>query len=102
MVAGPIARQQSLHPQTYKDDPLSFRSLNKGSIITARAHNSVAAPNPLLMYEALELEHKGVLLLALAPEPQDLKKEPEPTAILPAPCGKIAFRMGRPSKQYDI
>jgi hypothetical protein len=39
------------------------------------------------MYEALEQEHKGVPMLALAPEPEDLKKEPEPTAILTAPRG---------------
>jgi hypothetical protein len=41
------------------------------------------------MYEALALEleqdHKEVLVLALATEPVDLKKEPEPMATLPAP-----------------
>ena len=39
------------------------------------------------MCEALEQEHKGVPMLALVPEPVDLKKEPEPTAILTAPRG---------------
>jgi hypothetical protein len=34
------------------------------------------------MYKALEQEHNGVPMLALPPEPEDLKKEPEPTAIL--------------------
>jgi hypothetical protein len=78
---------------TYKDDALSFRS-HKKSVVSqsARAHtiSALAAPNPLLeyMYEALEQEHKGVPMLALAPEPEDLKKEPEPTAILPAPGGR--------------
>jgi hypothetical protein len=45
------------------------------------------AHNPLLeyMYEALEQKHKGVPMLALAPE--DVKKEPETTATLPAPGG---------------
>jgi hypothetical protein len=39
------------------------------------------------MYEALERNHKGVPMLALAPKLEDLKKESEPTAILPAPGG---------------
>ena len=39
------------------------------------------------MHEALEQEHKGVPMLALAPEPEDLKKEPEPAAIVTAPGG---------------
>ena len=42
-------------------------------------------------YEALALEleqdHKEMLLLSLATELVDLKKEPEPTATLPAPGG---------------
>ena len=73
--------------QTYEDDSLSFRSLKKNvASQSARAHHwhivaiSVAAThNPLLeyMHEALEQEHKGVPMLALAPEPEDLKKEPE-------------------------
>jgi hypothetical protein len=41
------------------------------------------------MYEALEQEHKGVPMLALAPEPEDLKKEPEPAAIVTAPWAKF-------------
>jgi hypothetical protein len=41
------------------------------------------------MYEALEQEHKGVPMLALAPEPEDLKKEPEPAAIVTALGGGI-------------
>ena len=55
---------------------------------------SVAAThNPLLeyMHEALEREHKGVPMLALAPEPEDLNKEPEPTATLPAPGGRRSW-----------
>jgi hypothetical protein len=73
--------------QTYEDDSLSFCSLKKDvAAQSARAHHwhivaiSVAAShNPLLdyMYEALQHEHKGVPMLALAPEPEDLKKEPE-------------------------
>ena len=42
------------------------------------------------MHEALEQEHKG---LALAPEPEDLKKEPEPTAIVTAPGGASSCLM---------
>jgi hypothetical protein len=83
--------------QTYEDDSLSFRSLKKNvALQSARAHHwhivaisAAAAHNPLLeyMYEALGQEHKGVPMLALAPEPEDLKKESEPTAILAAPGG---------------
>ena len=83
--------------QTYEDDSLSFRSLKKNvASQSARAHHwhivaisAAAAHNPLLeyMYEALEQEHKGVPMLALAPEPEDLKHEPEPTAILTAQGG---------------
>ena len=40
------------------------------------------------MNEALEQEHKGVPMLALAPEPEDLKKEPEPAAIVAALGGR--------------
>ena len=71
--------------QTYEDDSLSFCSLKKDvALSSARAHHwhivaiSVsAAHNPLLdyMHEALEHEHKGVPMLALAPEREDLKKE---------------------------
>ena len=39
------------------------------------------------MNEALEQEHKGVPMLALASEPEDLEKEPEPAAIVTAPRG---------------
>jgi hypothetical protein len=78
--------------KTYEDDPLSFRSLRKSGTIAAREPElpGDAAPNPLLAYMygalALELEqdHKEVLLLALATEPVDLKKEPEPTTTLPS------------------
>ena len=81
----------------YKDDSLSFRSLKKivasQSACAHRWHivaiSAAAAPNPLLEYmnEALEQEHKGVPMMALAPEPEDMKKELEPTANLPAPRG---------------
>ena len=33
------------------------------------------------------MDHKEVRLLALATEPDDLKKEPEPTAIFAGPMG---------------
>jgi hypothetical protein len=54
------------------------------------AISAAVAHNPLLeyMYEALEQEHKVVPMLALAQEPEDLKKEPKPTATLPAPGGR--------------
>jgi hypothetical protein len=97
MVAGPIARQQLqlVQMRTFKDDPLSFRSLRKICITTARESepqfpgDAHGAPNPLLvyMYEALALEQKQELLLALESEPGNLKKEPKPTATLPAPWG---------------
>ena len=68
--------------QTYEDDSLSFRSLKKNvASQSARAHrwhivaiSAAAAHNPLLeyMHEALEQEHKGVPMLALAPEQEDL------------------------------
>jgi hypothetical protein len=84
--------------KTYEDDSLSFRSHKKiVASQSARAHrwhivaiSAAAAHNPLLeyMYEALKQEHKGVPMLALAPEPHDLKKEPELTAILTAPRGR--------------
>ena len=72
--------------QTYEDDSLSFCSLKKDvASLSARAHHwhlvamSAAAHNPLLDYmymqEALEQEHKGVPMLALAPEPEVLNKE---------------------------
>ncbi len=93
--------------QTYEDDSLSFRSFKKNvASQSARAHHwhivaisAVVAQNPLLdyMHGALEQEHKGVPMLALAPEPEDLNKEPEPTATLPAPGGAanlaLAFAM---------
>jgi hypothetical protein len=41
------------------------------------------------MHEALEHEHKGVPMLALAPEPEDLKKEPELSAIVTTPRGCV-------------
>jgi putative lipoic acid-binding regulatory protein len=87
--------------QTYEDDSLSFRSQK-----SARTHHwhtvaiSVAAThNPLLeyMHDALEQEHNGVPMLALAPEPEDLNKELGPTSTLPAPGGvanlALAFAM---------
>ena len=61
---------------------------------SARAHHwhivaihAATAHNLLLdyMYEALEQEHKGVPMLALVPELEDMKKEPEPTATLTVP-----------------
>ena len=58
---------------------------------------SVAATyNPLLeyMHEALEQEHKGVPMLALVQEPEDLNKEPEPTVTLPAPGGGGELGLG--------
>ena len=96
MVARLIARLPAVVAgKTYEDDPHSFRSLRKSDTIAAREPElpGDAAQNPLLvyMYEALalelELDHKEVLLLALATETVDLKKEPEPTAILPAEGG---------------
>ena len=39
------------------------------------------------MYAAPVQEHKGVPMVELAPEPEDLKKEPEPAAIVTAPGG---------------
>ena len=99
MVGGPIARQKLLQMQTYKNDPLSFRVHKKVvASQSARAHNiSVAATQNLLlvyMYEALEHDNKGVPMLALALEPEDLKQEPEPTAILPAPGGPSSCLTG--------
>jgi hypothetical protein len=90
--------------QTYEDDSLSFHRLKKDvASQSARAHhwhivaiNAVVAQNLLLdyMYEALEQEHKGVSMLAIASEPEDLKKEPEPTATLPAPEGGGELGLG--------
>jgi hypothetical protein len=83
--------------QIYENDSLSFRGLKKNvASQSARAHHwhivairVAAAHNPLLepMHEALEQEHKGMPMLALAPEAEDLKKEPEPAAIVTAPGG---------------
>ena len=95
--------------ETYEDDPHSFCSLRKSVSSHAREPElpGDAAPNPLLAYMcgalALELEqdHKEVLLLALATEPVDLKKEPEPTAILPAPGGGKWFDRGSPVDQGE-
>jgi hypothetical protein len=57
------------------------------------------------MYEALALEleqdHKEVLLLALATETIDMKKEPEPTAILPAPGGAANGLIATSLSTYD-
>jgi hypothetical protein len=59
------------------------------------------------MYEALALEleqnHKEVLLLALATETEtvDLKEEPEPTAILPAPGGAANGLIATSLSTYD-
>jgi hypothetical protein len=87
--------------KTYGDDPLSFRSLRKSGTIAAREPEvpGDAARNLLLvyMYEALALvskqDHTEVLLLPAgagdgAGRRVDLKKEPEPTATLPAPGGR--------------
>ena len=100
MVAWLIVRLPAgVASKTYEDDPHSFCSLKKSDTIAAREPEipGDAAQNPLLvyMYEALVLEqeqnHKEVLLLALATKTVDpgvdLKKEPEPTAILPGPRG---------------
>ena len=48
----------------------------------------------IYIYEALDLEHKGVPLLALSMEPEDLKKELEPTATLLAPWRAAIFLIG--------
>ena len=66
-----------------------FVSIRKLHHHNQREHNSAATQNPRLiyMYAALVQEHKGVPMLELAPEPEDLKKEPELMAILPAPKG---------------
>jgi hypothetical protein len=90
MVARLVARLPAVvASKTYEDDPHSFRSLRKSDRSSHRANQnylaSDAAQNSLLvytsMYEALALEleqdHKEVLLLALATETADLKKEPE-------------------------
>jgi hypothetical protein len=91
MVARLVARLPAVAAgKTYEDDPHSFRSLRKSDTIAAREPElpDDAAHKTLLiyMYEALVLEQKQ-LLLALESEPGDLKKEPEPTATLPAPGG---------------
>jgi hypothetical protein len=97
MVARLIARLPAVvASKTYEDNPHSFRSLRKSDTTAAREPElpGDAAQNPLrvYMYEALALEleqdHKEVLLLALAMETVDLKKEPEPMAILLAPGGR--------------
>jgi hypothetical protein len=97
MVAQLVARLPAVVVgKTHEDDPHSFRSLRKSDNIAARERElpDDASQNPLLVYTyealALELEqdHKEVLLLALATETIDLKKEPERTAILPAPGGR--------------
>ena len=79
-----------------------FCSLKKDvASLSARAHHwhivamSAVAHNPLLdynhrldyMHDALEHKHKGVPMLALAPEPEVLNKEPELVAIVTAPGG---------------
>jgi hypothetical protein len=74
--------------QTHEDDSLFFRSMKKNvALQSARAHHlhivaiiATVAHNPLLeyMYEALEHEHKGVPMLALAPELEDLKRTCRP------------------------
>jgi hypothetical protein len=59
MAVGPIAHQQLLLMQTYKDDSLSFR-IHKKIVASqsARAHNisAAATPNPLLVYRYAALE----------------------------------------------
>jgi hypothetical protein len=86
--------------QRYEDDSLSFCSLKKDvASLSARAPTDECsgAQSAFLEYNmhgALKQKHKGVPMLALAPEPEVLNKEPELAAIVAAlggaPSGPIS------------
>ena len=86
--------------QRYEDDSLSFVAIKKVSSPLARIPTregsgaqsafrmlDIARARMDNMHGALEQKHKGVLMMALVPEPEVLNKEPELAAIVAAPGG---------------
>ena len=86
--------------QRYEDDSLSFVAIKKVSSPLARTPTregsgaqsafrmlDIARARMVNMHGALEQKHKGVPMLAPAPEPEVLNKEPELAAIVAAPGG---------------